>query len=59
MTAFEQLLETFKTEQKTWLVTGNAGLIGSNLSEYLLSHNQKVVGLDNFSTGNLSNLEQL
>lgn len=51
MTAFEILLETFKTEQKTWLVTGCAGFIGSNLTEFLLSHNQKVIGLDNFSTG--------
>ncbi len=59
MTAFEQLLETFKTEQKTWLVTGNAGFIGSNLSEFLLSHNQKVVGLDNFSTGHQHNIDDI
>ncbi len=59
MTAFEQLLETFKTEQRTWLVTGNAGFIGSNLSEFLLKHNQKVVGLDNFSTGYQHNIDDV
>lgn len=59
MTAFEKLLESFKTEQKTWLVTGNAGFIGSNLTEFLLSHNQKVVGLDNFSTGYQHNIDDV
>ena len=59
MTTFEQLLETLKTEQKTWLVTGNAGFIGSNLSEFLLKHNQKVVGLDNFSTGYQHNIDDV
>ena len=59
MTAFDKLLETFKTEQKTWLVTGNAGFIGSNLTEFLLNHNQKVVGLDNFSTGYQHNIDDI
>ncbi|HQR74735.1 MAG TPA: SDR family oxidoreductase [Sulfurovum sp.] len=59
MTAFEKLLEYLKTEQKTWLVTGNAGFIGSNLTEFLLKHNQKVVGLDNFSTGYRHNIEDV
>ena len=59
MSAFDQLLETFKTTQKTWLVTGNAGFIGSNLSEFLLKHNQKVVGLDNFSTGYQHNIDDV
>ena len=59
MTAFEKLLEKFKTEQKTWLVTGNAGFIGSNLTEFLLKHNQKVVGLDNFSTGYQHNIDDV
>jgi len=57
--AFTKLLETFKTEQKTWLITGNAGFIGSNLSEFLLNHNQKVVGLDNFSTGYQHNIDDI
>ena len=54
---FEKVLEKFKTEQKTWLVTGNAGFIGSNLTEFLLKHNQKVVGLDNLSTGYQHNID--
>ncbi len=37
------------TEQPaSWLVTGVAGFIGSNLLETLLKLNQQVVGLDNF-----------
>ena len=59
MTTFENLLKRFKTEQKTWLITGNAGFIGSNLSEFLLKHNQKVVGVDNFSTGYQHNIEDV
>ena len=41
---------------KTWLVTGCAGFIGSNLLERLLKLGQNVVGLDNFSTGKRENL---
>ena len=48
-----------KRNQKTWLVTGVAGFIGSNLAEALLKLNQKVIGLDNFSTGHRHNLEQI
>jgi UDP-N-acetylglucosamine 4-epimerase len=42
-----------------WLVTGDAGFIGSNLVETLLLLNQKVVGLDNYATGKKSNLDQV
>ena len=38
------------------LVTGGTGFIGSNLCEYLLAHNYKVVCLDNFSTGKIENI---
>ena len=41
----------------TWLVTGAAGFIGSNLTETLLRLGQRVVGLDNFSTGFQRNLD--
>lgn len=47
------------SKQYTWLVTGIAGFIGSNLLEALLQLNQKVVGLDNFSTGHQSNLDEV
>jgi UDP-N-acetylglucosamine 4-epimerase len=43
---------------RVWLVTGAAGFIGSNLVEELLGLGQTVVGLDNFSTGHESNLDE-
>jgi len=57
MTAFEKVKTTLLQHQYTWLITGVAGFIGSNLLEALLKLNQKVVGLDNFSTGFERNLE--
>ena len=42
--------------RRTWLLSGVAGFIGSNLLEALLRANQSVVGLDNFSTGHERNL---
>ena len=44
---------------KTILVTGGAGFIGSNLCEALLEKTNKVVCLDNFATGKRENLEDL
>jgi len=44
---------------KTILVTGGAGFIGSNLCEVLIEKGNKVVCLDNFATGKRENLEQL
>lgn len=41
----------------TYLVTGAAGFIGSNLMEELLRQGHRVVGLDNFSTGYRHNLD--
>ncbi len=58
MTKYEQLQEHLKSNQNTWLVTGVAGFIGSNLLEKLLILNQKVVGLDNFDTGYQHNIDQ-
>jgi UDP-N-acetylglucosamine 4-epimerase len=43
----------------TWLITGVAGFIGSNLLETLLTLDQNVVGLDNFSTGFQHNLDEV
>ncbi len=42
-----------------WAVTGVAGFIGSHLLETLLEHQQEVVGLDNFSFGRRSNLDDV
>jgi len=58
MTKYEQLQKHLKDNQSTWLVTGVAGFIGSNLLEKLLICNQKVVGLDNFDTGHQYNIDQ-
>ena len=44
---------------QTWLVTGVAGFIGSNLLETLLKLDQRVVGLDNFATGHRRNLDEV
>ena len=54
---FNDTLDDLRNKPKAWLITGVAGFIGSNILEYLLINNQKVVGLDNFSTGHKNNLE--
>ena len=41
---------------RTILVTGGAGFIGSNLCEVLLKEGERVVCLDNFTTGHIENL---
>ncbi len=55
---YPDLKEHLKENQYTWLITGVAGFIGSNLLETLLKLNQKVVGLDSFATGYQHNLDQ-
>ena len=41
------------------LVTGGAGFIGSNLCEHLVKSGYEVICLDNFSTGHMSNIQEL
>lgn len=45
--------------QRTWLITGVAGFIGSHLLETLLKLDQRVIGLDNFETGHQRNLDEV
>ncbi len=59
MIEFEKTKEALQLHPKTWLVTGCAGFIGSNLVEFLLKLGQRVVGLDNFSTGHRYNLQDI
>ncbi len=59
MTAYTELKTALSGSTRTWLVTGVAGFIGSNLLETLLKLNQRVVGLDNFSTGYQRNLDEV
>ena len=59
MTKYEQIQQDLLESPRTWLVTGVAGFIGSNLLEKLLKLNQTVVGLDNFSTGHQHNIDEV
>ena len=59
MTKYQEVTAKLMQQPANWVVTGVAGFIGSNLLETLLKLNQKVVGLDNFSTGHHHNLEQV
>ena len=59
MTTYQKIKAQITTTPKTWLVTGCAGFIGSNLLETLLLLNQKVIGLDNFATGHQHNLDEV
>ena len=56
---YEDLRSVLRSAPKTWLVTGVAGFIGSNLLESLLDLDQRVVGLDNFATGHQRNLDEV
>lgn len=59
MTRYEDTRATLLTTPSTWLITGVAGFIGSNLLETLLTLDQTVVGLDNFATGHQRNLDEV
>lgn len=59
MNRYESVQNQLQSHPMTWLVTGCAGFIGSNLLEKLLRLDQRVIGLDNFSTGKRSNLSEV
>lgn len=59
MSQYQTVCEQLEQAPKTWLITGVAGFIGSNLLETLLKLNQNVVGLDNFATGHQYNLDEV
>lgn len=59
MTKFATILQEIEKTPRTWLITGIAGFIGSNLLETLLLSGQRVVGLDNFLTGHQHNLDMV
>lgn len=59
MTRYDEVKADLQANPKTWLITGVAGFIGSNLLETLLKLNQTVVGLDNFATGHKHNLDEV
>ncbi|ELQ1290722.1 Vi polysaccharide biosynthesis UDP-N-acetylglucosaminuronic acid C-4 epimerase TviC [Escherichia coli] len=56
---YKKIEDALSSKSETWLITGVAGFIGSNLLESLLKLNQKVVGLDNFATGHQANLDEV
>lgn len=57
--AYPALQAQLQAAPRTWLITGVAGFIGSNLLETLLKLDQRVVGLDNFATGHQRNLDEV
>lgn len=59
MGRLEETEGELRRQPKTWLVTGAAGFIGSNLVQRLLELGQSVVGLDNFATGHRRNVAEL
>lgn len=59
LTAYDRLQVRLTTERRKWLITGVAGFIGSNLLEALLKLGQRVIGMDNFSTGHQRNLDEV
>ena len=56
---YDALKNKLNLNPRSWLITGVAGFIGSNLLEELLNLNQTVIGLDNLSRGYKKNLNQV
>lgn len=59
MVGYKERALQLVAQPRTWLITGVAGFIGSNLLETLLKLDQYVVGLDNFATGHQHNLDEV
>ena len=59
MNRYEQVQQHLAATPRTWLVSGVAGFIGSNLLEALLKLGQSVIGLDSFATGYRRNLNEV
>lgn len=59
MGKYEELRQQLAKNPESWLVTGAAGFIGSNLVQTLLELGQRVTGLDNFLTGYQKNLDMI
>jgi UDP-N-acetylglucosamine 4-epimerase len=59
VTEYEKVRKELRERPRTWVVTGAAGFIGSNLAEHLLRLDQRVIGLDNFSTGHRHNVDSV
>jgi UDP-N-acetylglucosamine 4-epimerase len=57
--SLSRLQSRIAADRKTWLVTGAAGFIGSHLLEQLLLLDQRVIAVDDFSTGSRLNLESV
>ena len=57
--SFDKIRSVIGKKKYTWLITGVAGFIGSNILEKLLLYNQKVIGVDNLSTGFEKNLRDV
>ena len=55
----EDIKTALQKKKYTWLITGVAGFIGSNLLESLLTNNQCVIGIDNFETGHQDNIDDV
>ena len=55
---FEEIKDRLLTRKHAWLITGVAGFIGSHLLEFLIAHDQKVIGIDNFFMGRQKNLQE-
>ena len=48
-----------KSHQPTSVVTGAAGFLGSHLTDLLIARGHKVIGIDNFVTGAVENIDHL